>query len=305
MYRPFKEIVSSNSTKRVRRKAIQILIVPDDQAEPKSFRLSMRKVYILRVLAIILSVHIVLGAISYYYLFHYMNKNAELIAVNNQLVENNKKVYELVALFQKIEATDMKLRSALGLSENRKSLSIESHDFTPPQIRDVSAMLSSQEKIKPTHADLREKLGFFQQSDNIGIHDYLKSIPTYLPVAGVLTNKFSESDGVDSKLNHYGIDIAAPRGSFVRAAGDGIVLFAGWTQNLGNMIILYHGNGFFTYYGHNQRLLVQRNDVVRKGENIALLGSSGDSSAPHLHFEMWKDGIPLNPVDYILAFSGM
>ncbi|MBN2356992.1 M23 family metallopeptidase [candidate division KSB1 bacterium] len=305
MFTFFKKHFLHTLPKHIRRKSIQVLIIPDDQAEPKHYRFSMRKVYFFRIVFVILVVHALVGVIAYYYLLRFMDTNAELIAVNNQLVENNKKVYDLVALFQKIEATDSKIRSALGLGENSQSLSIESHEFTPPQIREMATLLSSQDRIKPTHADLREKLGFLQQSENLGIHEYLKSVPTYLPVAGVLTNAYSESSGIGMRAPHSGIDIAAPRGSFIRAAGDGVVIFAGWTQNLGNMIILYHGNGFFTYYGHNQRLLVQRNSVVRKGENIALLGSSGESSAPHLHFEIWKDGIPLNPTDYILAFSGM
>lgn len=293
------------SPKRVHRKSIQILVIPDDQAEPKNYRLSVRKVQLLRIFFILLFLHAVTGTVGYYYLLRYMSKNKELVTVNGQLVENNKKVYELVALFQKIEATDSKIRSALGLEEHRQTLSIESRNFTPPQMRDMVPVVAQQEKVKPTQVDLKEKLGFLQQSSTIGIHEYLKSIPTYLPVAGVLTNAYNVNLQDDVDTPHRGIDIAAPRGSFVRAAGDGTIIFAGWTEDLGNMIILYHGNGFFTYYGHNQRLLVQRNSIVRKGENIALVGSSGKSSAPHLHFELWKDGVPLNPTDYILAFSGM
>jgi murein DD-endopeptidase MepM/ murein hydrolase activator NlpD len=72
---------------------------------------------------------------------------------------------------------------------------------------------------------------------------------------------------------------------------------------LGNLVIIYHKNGYFTYYGHNQRLLINRNSVVKKGSTIALVGNSGISSAPHLHFEIWKDGIPLDPKDYLLAYS--
>jgi len=69
------------------------------------------------------------------------------------------------------------------------------------------------------------------------------------------------------------------------------------------LLILYHGNGYFTYYGHNQRLMVRRGSFVSKGETIALVGSSGASSAPHLHFELWRDGVPLNPKNFILAFA--
>ena len=112
-----------------------------------------------------------------------------------------------------------------------------------------------------------------------------------------------ESKRYSGNLPHRGIDIAAPRGTLVRAAAEGIVVFAGYTYDLGNLLILYHGAGFFTYYGHNQRLLLNRNAVVKKGDPIALVGNSGISSAPHLHFEIWKDGTPLDPKEYLLAFS--
>jgi len=289
--------------RRTHRKSIQILVIPDDQAEPKSYRLSNRKAAFLKILFLLFVVHAVTGVLGYIYLMKYINRTVELLSVNDQLAENSKKVRELAVLFQKIQASDSKIRSALGLGSEGESRSIE---FTPPKPEQFPAVISSEaERIKPTQVDLREKLGFFQQSTNIGIHEYLRSMPTFLPVAGVLTTRYQESTGAADALPHRGIDIAAPRGSFVHAAGDGIVVFAGWTQDLGNMIILFHGNGFFTYYGHNQRLLVNRNSLVRKGDTIALLGSSGASSAPHLHFEMWKDGVPLNPADYILAFSGM
>ena len=155
--------------------------------------------------------------------------------------------------------------------------------------------------MKPDSAYIG-RLGFIT-SYKSDLHDYARNIPTLLPVEkGLLTADY-ENDDYSGRIPHRGIDIAAPRGTLVRAAADGIIIFAGYTYDLGNLIIIYHGAGFFTYYGHNQRLLLTRNAVVKKGTSIALVGNSGISSAPHLHFEIWKDGIPLNPKDYLLAFS--
>lgn len=282
----------------------QLLLIPDGQSEPRHFQFSARRIKLLRIAAIILGVHLLLGFFAYIQLARLASRNRGLERVNIQLVENSKKVYELAAIFQKLEASDAKLRSALGLSSDSQSGTLDSEALLgvpESSAREVPRpQIGQQPAVKPVQVNLGEKLDFLQQSREIGIHDYLRSLPTYLPVAGVLTRSYS-----DRGAPHQGIDIAAPRGSAISAAGDGVVVFSGWTQDLGNMVILYHGDGFFTYYGHTQRNLVQRASLVRKGDHIALVGSSGESTAPHLHFELWKDGISLNPADYILAFARM
>jgi murein DD-endopeptidase MepM/ murein hydrolase activator NlpD len=83
-----------------------------------------------------------------------------------------------------------------------------------------------------------------------------------------------------------------------------VVIFSGWTYDDGYMIMIGHGSGYQTSYKHNEALLKEIGARVRRGEPIALLGSSGrTSSGPHLHFEVWKDAVPQDPKDYILAFE--
>ncbi|HOT95674.1 MAG TPA: M23 family metallopeptidase [bacterium] len=291
------------SNVRRHRRLIQILVIPDDQAEPRHYTLSVRKLKVMRAAGIVLALHFLFGVVAYFQWARFAVANSGLHRVNEQLVENSRKVYELAALFQKLEASDAKLRSALGLGENHESQSLDSEALGSRPLRGLPPeppRESQLKRVEPVEVNISEKLGFLQQSKEIGIHEYLKSLPTYLPVAGVLTRNYSEEGTA-----HYGIDIAAPRGTFISSAGDGVVIFSGWTQDLGNMVIVYHGNGFFTYYGHTQRNLVLRSTLVRKGDHIALVGSSGESTAPHLHFELWKDGVALNPADYILAFARM
>jgi murein DD-endopeptidase MepM/ murein hydrolase activator NlpD len=79
------------------------------------------------------------------------------------------------------------------------------------------------------------------------------------------------------------------------------VVFANWTYVWGNLVIIHHGENIFTYYGHNDRLLAHDKTFVKKGEPIALLGNSGLSSGPHLHFEVWKDGAPIDPRQVLLT----
>jgi len=126
---------------------------------------------------------------------------------------------------------------------------------------------------------------------------FQKNLPFRLPVSGYITQGFQPS------LGHFGIDIAGKQGSPIVAAADGYVVFAGWTYDAGNMMIIAHGGGYFTFYKHNQALLKSANSFVKHGEPIALLGNTGAMShGPHLHFEVWKDGVARDPSEYVLNF---
>ncbi|MCS7186166.1 MAG: peptidoglycan DD-metalloendopeptidase family protein [Armatimonadetes bacterium] len=95
---------------------------------------------------------------------------------------------------------------------------------------------------------------------------------------------------------HYGVDISAPSGTPIRAAADGVVVFAGWRRAYGNTVIVDHGNGLATLYAHCSRVLVSEGEVVKQGQVIALVGSTGLSTGPHLHFEVRRYGEPINPL---------
>ena len=84
-----------------------------------------------------------------------------------------------------------------------------------------------------------------------------------------------------------------------------MVVFSGWTYEFGNVIILYHGNDYFTYYGHNKKNLKSQWDIVERGEVIGIVGSTGVSSGPHLHFEIWKEFSPINPCVRAPCFGGL
>jgi murein DD-endopeptidase MepM/ murein hydrolase activator NlpD len=121
------------------------------------------------------------------------------------------------------------------------------------------------------------------------------SFPLMVPTTGFVTQ------GFDPSRKHFGMDYATKRGTPVYAASDGYVVFAGWTYDDGNMIMLSHGSGYLTVYKHNQSLLQSMHTYVKRGEPIALIGTSGRTSlGPHLHFEVWKDGIPHDPNEYLL-----
>ena len=107
------------------------------------------------------------------------------------------------------------------------------------------------------------------------------------------------SPGGIGSTNHKGIDIAAPRGTPVYAADGGTVTYAGWMSGYGYLVRINHGNGIVTYYGHNSKLLVSVGQDVYKGQQIAKMGSTGNSTGNHCHFEVRYNGVAKNPLNYL------
>jgi len=115
------------------------------------------------------------------------------------------------------------------------------------------------------------------------------------PSYGTLSSRFGKRRGE----NHTGIDLAGKIGDPIYASDGGKVIFAGWEGGYGKLVKIDHGNGFVTYYGHCSSILVKVGDRVAKGEVIAKVGSTGRSTGPHVHFEVRKNGVPQNPLNYL------
>lgn len=115
------------------------------------------------------------------------------------------------------------------------------------------------------------------------------------PVYGTITSRF----GNRRSGYHKGLDIANSYGTPIRAADNGIVITAGWEGLFGKLVKINHQNGYITYYGHNSSIAVSVGEVVQKGDIIAYMGSTGNSTGNHCHFEMYKNGVLQNPENYI------
>ena len=102
-----------------------------------------------------------------------------------------------------------------------------------------------------------------------------------------------------ASTNHKGVDFAAPTGTPIYAAAAGTVISSGYSGNAGKMIVINHGNGVITYYMHCNALYVSAGQKVTKGQNIAVVGSTGNSTGPHLHFQVNVNGVPQNPLNYL------
>ena len=135
----------------------------------------------------------------------------------------------------------------------------------------------------------------FSLNQTVGSEQRLNTeINFFPPLKGSITEEFYPNK------EHFGIDIVAPKNEAIKAALDGTVIFSEWTVETGYVIHLQHEKNITTIYKHNSVLLKKTGDIVKAGEAIAIIGNTGKlTSGPHLHFELWRDGVAVNPTKYI------
>lgn len=122
----------------------------------------------------------------------------------------------------------------------------------------------------------------------------LQGISFFPPIKGTITERF------DAKNKHFGIDLVAKANEPIKAAADGTVILASWTEDTGNVIAIQHQGEIVTFYKHNAALFKKVGDFVKAGDVIAIIGNTGRlSSGPHLHFELWYKGNAINPEKFI------
>ena len=119
------------------------------------------------------------------------------------------------------------------------------------------------------------------------------NIPSVKPAKGLISREYD----IDTK--HFGIDIVNEVSTPIFSIADGLVVFSDFSKDFGNFLIIDHQNGYLSHYYHNEDLFFNKGDKVLAGDIIAKMGNTGMSSGPHLHFEIWKDGTPINPNTFL------
>ena len=184
-------------------------------------------------------------------------------------------------------ATEDDLENIPGLTENPSGL-----------IRAMHAQLDqlSEASVVQNRA-FEEVYGYLQDQKSL-----LASTPAIRPTKGWISSGFGyrKSPFTGLKEFHRGLDIATREGTPIIAPADGIVIFSGNKGGLGKLVTIDHGRGIITRYAHLKKSLLKRGSHVQRGDKIALVGNTGRSTAPHLHYEVHLNGIPVNPAKYIL-----
>lgn len=161
------------------------------------------------------------------------------------------------------------------------------------------AKLYEKKIVRPTYTTNRYKTtGSANTSRNMSQGKVSLGISLIRPITGTITSRFGHSSRIRSGA-HTGLDIAASTGTSIKAAAGGTVTFSGWKGSLGYMVVVSHGNGVQTYYAHCSKLYVTAGQKVKQGQKIAAVGSTGNSTGPHLHLEVRVNGVAYNPQNYV------
>lgn len=194
---------------------------------------------------------------------------------------------------------ELAMRDQYFLNINRIVNGERPEDF----INDTTSSSSSEEIIfsrSKTDSILRQQVEAEEQfrlsvSDQSSDGTDLYDIHFFTPVQGIITNNFNPVE------KHFGIDLVAGPNEVVKATLNGTVTMATWTLETGYVIQIQHENNMMSVYKHNAELFKSVGSTVNAGDVIAVIGNSGElTTGPHLHFELWHNGVPLNPSDYIV-----
>jgi murein DD-endopeptidase MepM/ murein hydrolase activator NlpD len=256
------------------RNSITVTIAPAQASRTFQIELPRWSLRVLGVSLIAGFVLVVAGGILYGRLIRDALLLRETRLENVQLRARADKIKDLESQIAQIDHVRRQLYSIAGVPD---SMSIDSDTRTPD---DPMTIIAEPAALGNGIADSPMAAGA-----------HLRDLPFRGPVSR------GYSAGRKLSPEHSGIDIAGPEGAAVSAAGDGVVVFAGWDPTFGNLLVLRHGDGWETKYGHSASLFVTVGDSVRAGQTISLLGSTGKSSAPHLHFEIVHNGAPIDPGD--------
>ena len=174
---------------------------------------------------------------------------------------------------------------------------VEGLNFNKDSVIELAKLDPSAVDLSPSEEDMKlreEVLGEDKYSLFESAKNEMKYQSLFPPVKGSITSRF------DKGQKHYAVDVAVAKDTPVKAAADGIVIFAEWTAMTGYVLIADHGNDLLSVYKHNASLNKQQGELVTSGEVIATAGSTGElSTGPHLHFELWNKGFPSDPTDFI------
>ncbi|MEL7146264.1 MAG: M23 family metallopeptidase [Bacteroidota bacterium] len=211
---------------------------------------------------------------------------------------------ELVQLAQTLDSLETaNKRKDLYIENFRKLISGEDDTYANVENRELTAEEIAQsekstEELSAADVEFRreferESLGTTLQGDD---SELLQEVFLFNPLNtdAIVSSKF------DPKINHYGIDLISRRDEPVKSSGDGTVIFADWTVEDGNVIAIQHRNNLISIYKHNSELLKKVGNFVSQGEIISIIGNTGElSTGPHLHFELWYNGNPVDPAEFI------
>jgi len=298
-------------------KKLTILLIPDGSKKTRQVRVP-------RFLAVFFLVFLVpFIALMSWIIWDYQSIKSQMPRLVKLENECDQKEKHFVYFAQRIQQMRLKM-GELGEFDRKLRVMVNlKEDVDNPQLHGIGgsdpAVVEPEKIIGKTHRELAELMHrsldnldnevALAEQDKAELHKFLESqkmllasTPSIWPVKGWMSSRFGSrmSPFTGKKEFHKGIDIATRIGAPVVAPADGIVSVNRWNRGYGNMLMIKHGHGIITRYAHLQKALVKKGQHVKRGETIALVGNSGRSTGPHLHYEVHLNKVRVNPLQYIL-----
>jgi len=295
-----------------------IMIIPEGASKPRQLHIPA---WVLRASLVVIPILVLIG-ITLLLDYRFV---ANQVFENRELQSENRRLRQSVQLYQnRMESVQSSLDRIENFSARLKMITnLMDHDNLSKQLDlplpNASTNLSFAAASNPPDAVQHPIDGKFEKlSDQSmileqNLHDlyellsdqksFLAALPTLKPAQGYFSSGFGvrvSPLGERIEKMHEGLDIANVMGTPIHAPAKGTVIFAGRKSGYGNIVILDHGYGLETWYGHTSKILVKVGQLIHRGQTIALMGSSGQSTGPHVHYEVRVQGIPVDPLSYIL-----
>jgi len=298
-------------------KKITIIFLPDGVRTVRQFKFSKIRIYFLFLCFLSVLGFISLALVDYYTLKKQVPERMELIEENKQqrvqLAALADKIEQINSKMVELKEFDNKLRVMVNLEPGDDSTQFLGIGGSDPSLMDPGYSLEEahQKLVRLMHQSL-DNLDTeisIQTQEKVELYGFLEAqksmfacTPSIWPANGWVSSKFGYriSPFTNEKEFHEGLDISARIGSQVIAPADGVVASIGETYGFGIILTINHGYGLKTMYGHLSKVQVKKGQSVKRGENVALIGNTGRSTGPHLHYEVQLNGVPVNPMNYIL-----
>jgi murein DD-endopeptidase MepM/ murein hydrolase activator NlpD len=256
--------------------------------EVGSYRLTLLNIYILLSSIVILAMALMAVVIFFTPLKHLVPGYGEP-SQHPDYIKLTKKMATLESELESYKLYYENFNKLISLSDSSAAPSTKYTSKIKPAALDTE--MASAKVINDAPIKLETPINTSPKSTKLNPADYRFLMP---PISGVISSYF------DPEKDHLGIDILAPHDTPVKAIWDGHVIMADWTLETGYTIGIQHSDDMVSFYKHNASLLKKNGAFVRAGEAIAIIGNTGKlTSGPHLHFELWLQGKPVDPTNYI------
>jgi len=258
---------------------------------------SRRKPLRLKVSAVGLFACICLSFVGAGYVLSEGVKTAEYYGMKKRLSYFSSQLTEVKSTMFTLRKTESEFTKLLSLKSKKKILEQADVSSDMGSIIDIDLL---KKQVRETIESVSEIREYVKEEKNL-----YEATPVGWPVKGQISSPFGMRIHpiTGESAFHSGIDIRTAPGTPVKATADGIVAFSDWRDDTGYCVVLEHGHGFTTVYAHNRLLHVKVGQRVRRGQEIALSGSTGSSTGPHVHYEVWKEGRHVNPEPYLKDLS--